>query len=61
MGKLLAVAALLGGLYYLNDSQRIGSSHRLAPSVGASLPSFKGTPGASVGAAAVGAAARVGN
>ncbi len=59
MGKLLAAGAVLIGLYAFYDSQRPGSRHRLG--MPGALIAPTGTPGPSVGAAATGLAARIGN
>ena len=60
MGKLLVAGAIIVGLYMLYDSQKPGSPHRFVTgSVG--MPSLKNTSGGSIGAAAVGAAGKIGN
>ncbi len=59
MGKLLAAAAMLVGLYALWVGQTPGAAPRIK--MPGALIAPTGTPGTSVGAAAVGVAARAGN
>lgn len=59
MGKLLAAAAVLIGVYAIYDSQRAGAHYRLGTPGALIAPT--GTPGTSVAAAANGLAGRVGN
>ncbi|MDH5529936.1 MAG: hypothetical protein OEY05_07860 [Paracoccaceae bacterium] len=60
MGKLLAAGAIVLAIYALYDTQKPGSRLRLT-SGSVSLPNLNATSGGSIGAAAVGAAGRVGN
>jgi len=61
MGKILIIAGVAAALYLLNESQAPGSRHRLVSPSGFGAPSLKATAGGSIGAAAVGVAARIGN